>query len=45
MRAKRSRSAEHLDSDRAAARRRKASRRSGIPKLGLWEVGVGAVWK
>jgi hypothetical protein len=45
MRAKRKRSAEHLESERGATRRRKAPRNNGIPKLSLWEVGIGAVWK
>ena len=44
MRAKRNRSAEHIDSDRGAAKRRK-SPKSGVPRLSLWEVGIGAVWK
>ena len=44
MRAKRNRSAEHLESERGASKRRK-TRKSGVPKLSLWEVGVGAVWK
>jgi hypothetical protein len=43
MRAKRNRSAEHLDSDRRVLKRRKAPK-NGVPKLGLWEVGIGAVW-
>jgi len=45
MRAKRKRSAEHLESDRNAKRRRTRSTGNGVPKLGLWECGVGTAWK
>jgi hypothetical protein len=44
MRTKRNRSAEHLESERGTTKRRKSAK-SGIPRLSLWEVGVGAVWK
>ena len=49
MRAKRKRSAEHLETDRQSegrrSRRRQKPAKSGIPKLGLWECGIGAGWK
>jgi hypothetical protein len=44
MRAKRKRPVEHLESERAT-RRRRARRTSGVPRLGLWECGVGSAWK
>lgn len=44
MRVKRNRSAQHVDGERSSTKRRK-SPKGGSPKLGLWEVGVGAVWK
>ncbi|MGE0214559.1 hypothetical protein [Mycolicibacterium sp.] len=44
MRAKRKRPAEHVESDRSA-RRRRAKPTSGIPKMGLWECGIGSAWK
>ncbi len=44
MRAKRKRSAEHLESEKSARRRRRAAT-SGVPKLGLWECGIGSGWK
>ncbi|MFB1295616.1 hypothetical protein ACAG24_008890 [Mycobacterium sp. pW049] len=44
MRAKRKQPAEHLESERSA-RRRRTRPNSGVPKLGLWECGVGSAWK
>jgi hypothetical protein len=44
MRAKRKRPAEHLESERHT-KRRKSAASSGIPKLSLWECGIGAGWK
>ncbi|WP_268788624.1 hypothetical protein [Mycolicibacterium iranicum] len=44
MRAKRKRSVEHLETERGA-RRRRARPNSGVPRLGLWECGVGSAWK
>jgi hypothetical protein len=41
----RKRSAEHLESERRTTKRRKQSRNSGVPKLSLWECGIGSVWK
>lgn len=44
MNARRNRSSQ-TESDRGSTKRRKAPR-GGLPKLGLWEVGVGSVlWK
>jgi hypothetical protein len=40
MRSQRKRSADHLES-----KRRKDKRKSGVPKLSLWECGIGSVWK
>jgi hypothetical protein len=45
MRSLRKRSAEHLESDGRATKRRKPTKKSGIPKLGLWECGIGSAWK
>lgn len=39
MRTKRNRSAEH------PTKRRKQPKSKGVPKLSLWECGIGAVWK
>ena len=44
MRVKRNRSAQHVDGERGSTKNRKSPKR-GAPKLSLWEVGVGAVWK
>ncbi len=44
MRAKRKRSAEHLESERSARKRRRSAT-NGVPKLGLWECGIGSGWK
>jgi hypothetical protein len=44
MRVKRNRSTQPVDGERGATKRRK-SPKGGVPRLGLWEVGVGAVWK
>lgn len=46
MRVKRNRSVTHDKSGRHGnTRRTTPGARNGIPKLSLWEVGVGAVWK
>jgi hypothetical protein len=46
MRSKRKRSADHLESEgRTTTTRRKQPRNSGVPKLSLWECGIGSVWK
>ena len=44
MRVKRNRSGQHVDGDRGSTKRRNP-RKGDSPKLSLWEVGVGAVWK
>ncbi|WP_255251718.1 hypothetical protein [Mycolicibacterium vaccae] len=44
MRAKRQRPAEQLESERRT-RRRRARPSDGVPKLGLWECGVGSLFK
>jgi len=43
MRIKRKRSAE--SSERTTTRRKQPKKKSGVPKLSLWECGLGAVWK
>ncbi len=46
MRAKRNRSSDHTESEGASTKRRKQQKnKSGMPRLSLWECGVGAVWK
>ncbi len=46
MRSMRKRSAEHLESEAGrTTKRRKQPRNSGVPKLSLWECGIGSVWK
>jgi hypothetical protein len=45
MRSKRRRSAEHLESEGRTTKRRKQPNKSAVPKLGLWECGIGSVWK
>ena len=44
MRSQRKRSAEHLESEGRGTKRRKEPK-SGVPKLGLWECGIGSAWK
>ncbi|AFM15684.1 hypothetical protein Mycch_0870 [Mycolicibacterium chubuense NBB4] len=44
MHAKRKRPAEHSEFERRTTRR-KAPAPRGVPKLGLWECGIGAGWK
>ncbi|WP_460355631.1 hypothetical protein [Mycobacterium sp. ZZG] len=44
MRAKRNRPAELVESERRARRRRERPS-SGVPKLGLWECGIGSAFK
>ena len=44
MRAKRKRAAEHLEFERGTTRQKSRAPR-GVPKLGLWECGIGAGWK
>ena len=43
MRVKRKRSVE--DSERTTTRRKQPKNKSSVPKLSLWECGIGAVWK
>ncbi|WP_353357695.1 hypothetical protein [Mycobacterium sp.] len=47
MRSQRKRSADHLESEGRSTKRRKEPRKSksGVPKLSLWECGIGSVWK
>lgn len=47
MRVTRKRPADDLGSERRTRRTTKAKRRdgNGIPKLGLWECGVGSGWR
>jgi hypothetical protein len=45
MRSQRKRSADHLESESGSTKRRKLPKKSGVPKLGLWECGIGSVWK
>jgi hypothetical protein len=45
MRSKRKRPAESLESEGGTAKRRKQPKTSGVPKLSLWECGIGSVWK
>ena len=47
MRVTRKRPADDLGSERHARRAKKAKRhdRNGIPKLGLWECGIGSGWR
>jgi hypothetical protein len=45
MRSKRKRSTDHLESEGRTTKRRKQPRNSGVPKLSLWECGIGSVWK
>lgn len=46
MRSKSKRSVDHIESEgRATTTRRKRSKQSGVPKLSLWECGVGSAWK
>jgi hypothetical protein len=34
----------NLDAERSR-KRRKTPKRGGVPKLGLWECGIGSGWK
>jgi hypothetical protein len=45
MRSQRKRSADHLESEGRSTKRRKEQRKSGVPKLSLWECGIGSAWK
>ncbi|ORA49769.1 hypothetical protein BST22_16970 [Mycolicibacterium chubuense] len=47
MRVTRRQSADDLGSERRTRRTRKSKRHdgNGIPKLGLWECGIGSGWK
>ncbi|HET7665476.1 MAG TPA: hypothetical protein VFK56_05275 [Mycobacterium sp.] len=45
MRSQRKRSADHLESERGSTKRRKQPKKSGVPRLSLWECGIGSVWK
>jgi hypothetical protein len=45
MRSKRKRSADHLESEGRTTTRRKQRRNSGVPKLSLWECGIGSAWE
>jgi hypothetical protein len=44
MRVKRRRPVDHLEAERSAKRRR-ARPAGGVPKLALWECGIGSAWK
>ena len=35
----------NLESERTTTRRKQPKNKSGVPKLGLWECGIGSVWK
>ena len=43
MRSMRKRSADHLESEGRTTKRHKRPKKSGVPKLGLWECGIGSV--
>ena len=45
MRSKRNRSADHLESEGRSTKRRKLPGKGGVPRLSLWECGIGAVWE
>jgi hypothetical protein len=45
MRSERKRSADHVESEGRTTKRRKQLKTSGVPKLSLWECGIGSVWK
>jgi hypothetical protein len=45
MRSERKRSADHVESEGHTTKRRKQPKKSGVPKLSLWECGIGSVWK
>lgn len=45
MRVKRKRAAEQLEPDQRTGRNRRRNPSNGIPKLGLWECGIGSGWK
>ncbi|KGI66940.1 hypothetical protein EU78_05130 [Mycolicibacterium rufum] len=47
MRVTRKRPADDLGSERHTRRAKKAKRhdKNGIPKLGLWECGIGSGWR
>ena len=45
MRSERKRSADHVESEGRTTKRRKQPKKSGVPKLSLWECGIGSVWK
>ena len=45
MRSERKWSADHVESEGRTTKRRKQPKKSGVPKLSLWECGIGSVWK
>jgi hypothetical protein len=45
MRSQRKRSVDHIESEGRSAKRRKQPNKGGVPKLSLWECGIGSVWK
>jgi hypothetical protein len=45
MRSQRKRSADHIESEGGSTKRHKQPKKSGVPRLSLWECGIGSVWK